>query len=130
MIEAAQPGVAVEPLGRHPVIDGADERRRHVLGEERLRAPKAVDDGEARAERVERLRLEQSEVGAGRTLRRPPVGPAGERRRRRIGRQRKVEPLELLDIDALAPIAVEIGDERADPRRGHVHVAIDGARKW
>ena len=66
-IEARSRGSRSSHSCRDPVVDRADERRRHVLGEQRRR-PGAVEDGEARAERVERLRLEQREIGAGRAF--------------------------------------------------------------
>ena len=54
----AQPGVAVQPLARDPVVHRACHGGAKVLAERRLHAIEAVADGDAGAERVQRLGAE------------------------------------------------------------------------
>ena len=61
----AQPRLAVEQFLPDPVVDGGAERHRHVLVEQRDRAMQHVADGEAGAERIERLAADHVEVPPG-----------------------------------------------------------------
>ena len=123
----AQPRLAVEPFLGDVVVDRRDQRRRHVLVEQRDRAVQRVADGEARAEGVERLRAQEVEVAAGRAVLRPPVGPAGQRRVRRIALQMERLLVDVTVDDLVAPVVVEIGQQRRGARHRRVDVAVDGA---
>ena len=80
----AQPRLGVEPLLGHPIVDGAAQRGRHVLVGIHERSVQRVGDGESRAEGIERLRLQQREIGAGVAFFRLPIRPRRERRVWRI----------------------------------------------
>ena len=64
----AQPRLAVEPFLGDVVVHRRDQRRRHVLVEQRDRAVQHVADGEARAEGVERVRAQKIEIAAGKAV--------------------------------------------------------------
>ena len=70
----AQARLPVQQFLRHPVVDRRAQRRRHVLVEQRDRAVQHVADGEARAERIERLAADRVEV-AGREGPTPAASP-------------------------------------------------------
>ena len=58
-------GIARQPLGREPVVDGAAKGCRHVGVENRLRAVEHIANGMRRAEGVERLCAQQLKIAAG-----------------------------------------------------------------
>ena len=76
----AQPRIAIQPFGGNPVVHCAAQCLRQVLAVDGLATVQAVDDGGAAVEAVERLALQNCEVGAGLALCWPPVGAAGDRR--------------------------------------------------
>ena len=122
----AQPRLAVEPLRHQPVVDRAAQRLRQVLAVHRLAAMQAVDDGEPAAEAVQRLPLQQREIGAGLAFHRPPVGAAGQRRTRGIARE--LQPIGPAGGDHLPPRLGHVRQQGAHAGHRHMHVAVD--RPW
>ena len=110
----AQPGVAVQPLARDPVVHRARHGGAEVLAERRLHAVEAVADGDPGAERVQRLGAQPLHGGRGLAVRVPPVGPHGERAVGRVG-----DGVQLIDAaphHRLAPHLVEIRHQRRHRR--------------
>ena len=135
----AQAGIARQPFGRDPVVDGLAERRGHIGIVHRLRAVEHVADGVARTELVERAALHHLEIAAWLAFSRTPIGSAGERHVGRIAGE-----IEAIDGPAhylFLPVVVEIGQQRGarsahrgmniaiDPRGGHacsLHIVLGG----
>ena len=80
----AQPGILVEPFRDEPVVDGLAQGLGEVLAVDGLAAVQAVDDGRAGGETVQRVLLQQCEVGAGFAVVRD-ASPGGRTMGRRAG---------------------------------------------
>ena len=123
----AQPGVAIQPLARDPVVHRARHGGAQVLAERRLHAIEAVADGDLRAERVQRLGAQPSD-GASRACR---VSSRQSARAvsgllRRIGD--RVQLIDAAPHNGLAPMLVEIRHQRRQRRHGRMQIAVDRPR--
>ena len=119
----AQPRIAVEPFLGDPVVDRLGERRRHVLAVQKLHAIEAMADGDVDVPAVERVRAQRVERIGRRAALAAPIRPRGERRVRRIADQ--LQRIHAAVDHAVAPIFVEMRQQRLHARHIDVHVAID-----
>ncbi len=128
----AQARFVVEEFGPHPVVDGAAEGGGEILAIHRLGAMDHVADGEAGAERIERLGADLRE-GAGRLaalcLAGPPVRPGRQRRVQRVVVGVEIVPIEAAHFDDFPPVGVEMRHQHACGGQVEVDVAVDRATR-
>ncbi len=120
----AQPRIAIEPFLGDVVVDRARDRDAHVLAVGQMRAVETVEDRRAGAEPVEHLRGQRRHVVRGAAVRPLPVLPHRDRRARRIGIGLEAGNAAL--GDRVAPVVVEVRQQRLQARHGRMHVAVDG----
>src|SRR6202012_866600 len=119
-----QPGVPVQPLPCHPVIQCPGHGDAEVLAELGLDAVEAVADGEARAERVQRLPAQGGDVRSGAASLVAEVVAEAERIAGGVGDRGQV--LDATAHDGFAPVVVEIRHQGGNAGNGRLDVAIDG----
>src|SRR5579872_2031075 len=120
-----QPGIAIEPFGGDPVVDGTTEGGRQVFTEHDLRAVKRVADDEARLKWFQHVIAQLVELRSRKAAFRAPVRPAIERSIWRIGTQFEVITLDAAANDVLAPIVLEIGQQGACAWHGKMDITVD-----
>ena len=120
----AQARVAVQPFRRDPVVDGGADHSRHILAMEGHAPIDAIGDGGGGAEEVEMPVFQDGEVAARAPSGRAPVGADHDRRIGRIARHVPADSVDAARDELLAPVAVEIGQQRLHGGHGHMHVAI------
>ena len=123
----AQAGVAIQPLGLDPVVDGAAEGGGQVLAEHHLGAVDDVADGVAWVQAVEQVGLQRLQAAAGRAGRQAPVGAAVDRGVGGVAAGFEVLAFQAAAQDVLAPVVVEVWQQGAGGRDGWMDVAVDGA---
>ena len=121
----AQPRLAVEPLARDPVVDGAREGGSHVLAEQELHAVEAVAGCRCRSPNgVEALGPHLLERGRRLAFGGPPIGARGQRRAGGVA-----DGVQLIHAarlhDRLAPMLFHVGQQRLQARHRGMDVAID-----
>jgi hypothetical protein len=104
--------------------------RHNIAAEHRLGAVDRIADREPRPEAVERIALHHREIAARIAFSQAPVGPAGQRRAGRIRRHVEVDAVDAPHHDILAPIIVEIGQQRLHLRHARMDVAVDRTSSW